>query len=107
MPPTVCPAALLIKGSRYGIEHDIANGNTVENIGEHSCLMKTSELASSDKDALEMQFQVDDISKAPMSVRCVCERGHDVLFSNSDRGSAILIGADVRNKISLRHVGGT
>ena len=69
--------------------------------------VKTSELVSSDKDALEMQFQVVDVSKALMSVHRVCEQGHDVLFSSSDRGSAILIGGDVRNKIPLRHVGGT
>ena len=66
VPPTVCPAAPLIKGSRYGIEYEIADGTTVENIGERSCLMKTSELVSSDKDALEVHFQVVDVSKASM-----------------------------------------
>ena len=71
------------------------------------CLMKTSEGATTETDALEMQLQVVDVSKALMSVHRVCEQGHDVLFSNSNRGSAILVGGDVRNRISLRHVGGT
>ena len=50
---------------------------------------------------------VADVSKALMSVHRVCEQGHGVLFSNSDRGSAMLIGRDVRNKIPLRRVVGT
>ena len=69
--------------------------------------MKTSELVSSDKDPREMQFQVVDVSKSLMSVHRMCEQGNDVLLSSSDRGSAILIGGDVRNKTLLRHVGGT
>ena len=69
--------------------------------------MKTSESATTDNDALEMQFQVVDVNKALMSVHRVCEQGRDVLFSSGDRGSAILIGGDARNIIPLRHVGGT
>ena len=69
--------------------------------------MKTSEFLSLDKDVLEMQFQVVDVSKALMSVHRVCEQGHDVLFSNRNRGSAIVTGGDVRNKIPHRHVGAT
>ena len=107
VPPSVCPSAPLVRGSKFGIEYEIADGNTVENLGERLCLMKTSEGATTDSDALEMQFQVVDVSKALMSVHRVCEQGHDVLFSNSNRGSAILVGGDVRNRIPMRHVGGT
>ena len=107
VPPSVCSSAPLVRGSKFGIEYEIADGNTVENLGERLCLMKTSENATPDTDALEMQFQVVDVSKALMSVHRVCEQGHDVLFSNGTRGSAILVGGDVRNRIPLRHVGGT
>ena len=88
------------------MECEIADGTTVENMGERSRLMKTSELVFSGKDGLEMQLQVVDVSKALMSVHCVCEQGHGVLCSNSDQGSSILIGGSLRNKIPLRHVGG-
>ena len=107
VPPSVCLAAPLMRGIKFGIEYEIADGNTVENWGERACLIKTSESATTDADALEMQFQVVDVSKALMSVHRVCEQGHDVLFSNRDHGSAILIGGNVRNRIPLRHVGGT
>ena len=105
--PSVCLTAPLVRGSKFGIEYEIADGTTLENLGERSCLMKTSESATTDNNALEMQFQVVDVSEALMSVHRVCEQGHDVLFSNGNQGSAILIGGDVQNIIPLRHVGGT
>ena len=107
VPPSVCSSVPLVRGAKFGIEYEIADGNTVENLGERLCLMKTSENATTDADAFEMQFQVVDVSKALMSVHRVCYQGHDVFFSNGTRGSAILVGGDVRNRIPLRHVGGT
>ena len=43
-PPTVCKGAQLHKdGEKYGIEYEIADGSSIENLGERHCLMKTIE----------------------------------------------------------------
>ena len=103
VPPTVCRAAKLVKGDKFGIEYEIANGETIENLGERQCLMRTAE---GDSDAsMEMRFQVVDVSKSLLSVHRVCEMGHAVLFSKD--GSAILVGGNAEQCIPLRHSGGT
>ena len=87
-----------------GVEYEIANGDSVENLGERHVLMKTSD---SNDSAMDMRFQVVDVSKALMSVHRVCEQGHEVRFTHQGKGSAILIGGDPNNRIPLRHTGGT
>ena len=106
VPPTVCPAAkLMTSGEKFGIEYEIADGSSIENLSEKHCLMKTQE---GEADAnMEMKFQVVDVSKALLSVHRVCEQGHAVLFSNGPEGSAILVGGDANNRIPIGHSGGT
>ena len=106
VPPSVCAFAPLHKGAKFGIEYEIANGDTVSNMGERSCLMRTCATDTED-DAMEVIFQVVDVSKSLLSVHRVCEQGHDVVFSAKDGGSAILIGGDPKRKIPLRNCGGT
>ena len=104
VPPSVCRSAKLVTtGEKFGIEYEIASGETIENLGERHCLMRTSESASDA--SMEMKFQVVDVSKSLLSVNRVCEQGHSVVF-NKD-GGAILIGGDPKNSIPLRHSGGT
>ena len=106
VPPTVCSLAPLVKGPRYGIEYEVANGETVDNMGERDCLMKTGEIEAADP-GMEMKLQVVDVSKALLSVNTVCEQGHDVLFSKREGGSAILVNGDPKKRIPLRNSGGT
>ena len=106
VPPTVCSLAPLVKGPRYGIEYEAANGETVDNMGERDCLMKTGEIEAADP-GMEMKFQVVDVSKALLSVNRVCEQGHEVLFSKREGGSAILVNGDPKKRIPLRNSGGT
>ena len=106
VPPSVCPAAkLLTTGEKFGIEYEIADGSTVENMGEKHCLMKSQE--KGDDAGWEMKFQVVDVSKALLSVHKVCEQGHAVLFTNAPSGSAILVNGDSKSRIPIRHTGGT
>ena len=110
MPPTVCRSAQLLKtGEKFGIEYEIADGSSIENLGERHCLMKTTEANNGAN--MEMRFQVVDVSKALLSVHRICQQGHKVLFEEDkigeEGGSAILIGGDPANRIPLRHSGGT
>ena len=107
VPRTVCSLAPLVKGARFGTEYEIANGDTVDNEGERNCLMRTSESDGSDESAMEVQFQVVDVSKALLSVHRVCEQGHKVLFAGKDEDSAILINGNPQDRIPLRNCGGT
>ena len=110
VPPTVCRGAqLLTNGEKFGIEYEIADGSSIENLGERHCLMKTTEADSSTN--MEMRFQVVDVNKALLSVHRICQQGRKVLFAEDkiggEGGSAILIGGDPNNRIPLRHSGGT
>ena len=110
VPPTVCQGAQLLKtGEKCGIEYEIADGSSIENLGERHCLMKATE-AKTDA-TMEMRFQVVDVSKALRSVHRMVQQGHSVLLAEDkigeEGGSAILINGDPKNRIPLRHAGGT
>ena len=110
VPPSVCRSAQLLKtGEKFGIEYEIADGSSIENLGERHCLMKTTEATNGS--SMEMRFQVVDVSKALLSVHRMCQQGHSVLFAEDKigegDGSAILIKGDPANCIPLRHSGGT
>ena len=107
VPRTVCSLAPLVKGPRYGIEYEIANGETIDNEGERDCLMRVGEADASEDNSMQVTFQVVDVTKALLSVHRVCEQGHDVMFSKKDGGSAILVNGDPNNRIPLRNCGGT
>ena len=104
VPLHVCSAAKLYKTSKVGIEYEIANGESLENLGERRCVLKTS-VDQPDNMAMMMSFQVVDVSKALLSVAKVCEQGHAVLFEKT-RG-AILVAGDPKNRIEFRKVGNT
>ena len=53
-----------------------------------------------------MNFQVDDVSKALLSVHKVTEQGHDVQFSEKN-GNFIFLNGDRSQRLELRHAGGT
>ena len=107
VPPTVCQGAQLFKTSdRFGIEYEIADGSSTENLGERHCLMKTAEANTAT--TMEMIFQVVDVSKALLSVHRMVQQGHSVLLAEDKRfddkpggtsGSAILINGDSKNRI--------
>ena len=92
VPPSVCPGAELLKTSRVGTEYEIADGGTIENLGEKWCLTRFG--PSSEGAPMLMNFQVVDVSKALLSVHKVTEQGHDVL-------------GDRKQRLELRHVDGT
>ena len=69
--------------------------------------MRTSESDGSDESAMEVQFQIVDVSKALLSVHRVCEQGHKVLFAGKGEDSAILINGNAQDRIPLRNCGGT
>jgi hypothetical protein len=104
VPQSVCSAAAIHWTRKVGVEYEIADGTTLENLGERRCMMKTAE-NESDDNAFEMDFQVVDVNKPLLSVTKVCEKGHSVIFEK-DRG-AILIGGDPKRRIELKKVGGT
>ena len=107
VPRTVCSLAPIVKGPRFGTEYEIANGDTVDNEGERNCLMRTSESDGSDESAMEVQFQIVDVSKALLSVHRVCEQGHKVLFAGKGEDSAILMNGNAQDRMPLRNCGGT
>ena len=104
VPQEVCAGAMLHWTNRVGVEYEIANGDTLANLGERRCMMKTKE-DDSDDSAFEMAFQVVDVNKPLLSVTRVCEQGHSVLFENG-RG-AILLKGDPKRRVEFRKVGGT
>ena len=53
-----------------------------------------------------MNFQVVDVSKALLSVHKVTEQGHDVQFSKKN-GNFIFLNGNPKDRLELRHVGGT
>ena len=107
VPRHVCTLAPLTKGPRFGTEYEVANGETIDNEGERDCLMRVGEGDASNDDAMQIKFQVVDVSKALLSVHRVCEQGHNVIFSKKDGESAILVNGDPENRIPLRNCGGT
>ena len=38
--PLACVSAPLVRGSKFGIDYEIIDGNTVENMGERSCIIE-------------------------------------------------------------------
>ena len=76
----------------------------VEHLGERRCLMKVNERGST-ADAMNMVFQVVDVSKALLSVYKFCQAGHQVVFAKD--GGAIWVGGNPENQIPLRSNGGT
>ena len=104
VPQSVCQAATLHWTNKVGVKYEIANGDTLHNLGERRCMMKTAE-DEEDNSAFVMAFQVVDVNKPLLSVTKVCEKGHSVIFEK-DRG-AVLVGGDPKRRIEFKKVGGT
>ena len=83
VPPSMCANAPLHRTEKVGTEYEVADGGVVENFGEKRCLMKISPNASS-AEAMNMVFQVVDVSKALLSVYKVCQAGHQVVFGKDE-----------------------
>ena len=69
MPARLCShiSVLATEDSRRGMEYEVANGETIPNVGERHCLLMTEDSAS----AKSIVFQVADIHKPLLSVsRC-------------------------------------
>ena len=98
----MCARQRRYTSAKVGIEYEIANGASLENLGERQCVLKTS-MDQPDSAAMMMSFQVVDVSKALLSVAKVCEQGHSVLFEKS-RG-AIFVAGDPKKRIEFRKVG--
>ena len=67
-------------------------------------MLKTA-VDAPDTSAMEMTFQVVDVSKALLSVAKICKQGHACLFEKHRGG--ILIDGDPSNRIEFRMNGDT
>ena len=64
VPLNVCTAAQLHKTGKVGIEYEIANGGSLENLGERRCLMMIEDSQA----MMRIVFQCADVHKPLLSV---------------------------------------
>ena len=67
VPQDLCPLAKIQWTNKVGVEYEIVDGGTLENLGERRCLLKTAE-DEDDSTAFMMAFQVVDVNKASSAV---------------------------------------
>ena len=65
--------------SRKGLEYEVANGETIPNLGERRCIMMT-ENSSTPK---RIAFQVADVHKALLSVTRAADMGYECVLGKA------------------------
>ena len=100
LPPHMLDLIAFAHTEKTGQEYEVANGESVYNLGERRCLMRLQEKS---KDELEICFQVvEDVQKPLLAVSAMVRQGHQVVFSDQPH-----IKLSNGTEIPLRHKNGT
>ena len=75
MPPGLCPGIQIIQNdlSQNGIQYEVANGESIDNLGEKRCQVMTIGSMSPKK----IVFQIADVHKPLLSVTACSDMGYD------------------------------
>jgi hypothetical protein len=75
MPATICRNIAIAPGqsANDGVEYEVANGETIPNLGERRCLLMTLGSTVPKK----IVFQVADVHKPLLSITCCEDMGFD------------------------------
>ena len=75
MPATICRNIAIVPGqsANEGVEYEVANGETIPNLGERRCLLMTLGSTVPKK----IVFQVADVHKPLLSITCCADMGFD------------------------------
>ena len=75
MPANICRNVAIVPGQSVneGVEYEVANGETIPNLGERRCLLMTLGSAVPKR----IVFQVADAHKPPLSITCCADMGFD------------------------------
>jgi hypothetical protein len=84
MPPGLCPGIQIIQNdlSQNGIQYEVANGESIDNLGEKRCQVMTIGSMSPKK----IVFQIADVHKPLLSVTACSDMGYDC-YLGKDGGS--------------------
>ena len=100
VPPSFARNCPLLHSPKVGIEYEVANGESVFNLGEKRCTMRTSKDATTN---FLMSFQVVEVHKPLLAVSKLIEAGHQVLFNKENPHILLSTG----EKMPMMLVGGT
>ena len=80
MPASMCShiSILQTEESRRGMEYEVANGETVLNLGARYCLL----MSENSKEMKRITFQCADIHKPLLSVSRISDLGYDCILTN-------------------------
>ena len=78
MPMSLCRgiSVLTSKQQVEGVEYEVANGETIPNLGERRCLMMTS----GSQQCKKISFQIADVHKPLLSISKVADLGFDCVL---------------------------
>ena len=81
MPAGICHSIGILASRQYleGVEYEVANGETIPNLGEKRCLMMTAGSNLCKK----LTFQVADAHKALLSITKVADLGFDCVLGKT------------------------
>ena len=90
MPTKMCPHISILQTeiSKQGMEYEVANGETILNLGARYCLLMTENATSMRK----ITFQIADIHKPLLSVSRISDLGYDCLLTDT--------GGELRDRVS-------
>ena len=72
MPLSQC-SDIVLRESEQGLEHEVANGASIRNEGEHRCLMMTRNASGPRR----ITSQVADVHKALLSITRAADAGYE------------------------------
>ena len=78
MPMNVCHSISVLASRQYieGVEYEVANGETIPNLGERRCLMMTS----GSRICKKISFQIANVHKALLSISRIADQGFDCVL---------------------------
>ena len=96
MPFGMCSSISVLASRQYseGVEYEVANGETIPNLGERRCLMMTQGSGIMKK----INFQVAEVHKPLLSITRVADMGYDCVLG---KGGGYLIDQSSGERIPL------
>ena len=81
VPPSFAKNCPLLPSPKVGVEYEVANGDSVYNLGEKKCTMKINK---DSKTNFLMSFQVVEVHKPLLAVSKLVQAGHQVHFDQKN-----------------------
>ena len=98
-PPTVADHVRLDDGPKKGVEYEVADGGSIQNLGERRCLVGNDHNHTINR----LDLQVTEVHKPLLSVAKMVDAGQRVVF---DRQGAYIEDTKTGNRIPMERRGG-